>query len=82
MEGLDDPFSKENRESRARIVIGRWLFDHEKNGWGGRIRRLPRMLKKPLKPLVSSVPNDLARFLSKPQEAILSILILQSVLKR
>ena len=28
------------------------------------------MLKKPLKSLVSSVPNDLARFLSKPQEAI------------
>jgi len=39
------------------------------------------MLKKPLKWLVSSVPNDLARFLSKPQEAILSIPILQSVLK-
>jgi hypothetical protein len=40
----------------------------------------PVLLKKPLKSLVSSVPNDLARFLSELQEAILSILILQSVL--
>lgn len=53
-----------------------------KIGWGGRIRRLTPYTQKALKSLVSSVPSDLPCFLSKLQEAILSILILQSVLKR
>jgi archaellum component FlaC len=39
------------------------------------------MVKKPLQSLVSNVANDLARFQSKPQEAISGTLILQSVLK-
>jgi len=54
----------------------------EKIGWGGRIRRLTPYAQKAPEIAGSSVPSDLVRFLSKSQEAILSILILQSVLKR
>jgi hypothetical protein len=50
-------------------------------GWGGRIRRLTPYAQKALKSLVSNVPEDLACFQSKPEEAILGILILQSVSK-